>query len=289
MIDNFKKNLPIHFFYIVIFLIVAIIFIATGQWTDKPGFTSYLSNAATFTSLVLALIAIFYSFIANDSIGKNLGGVSEAVKQIDNLSSNIDNSIASIEEAKKTSEEIKENISKLVIDLNAKIISLESSVSDVKEFRDLLDNSIRDGFTKVANDINSLRSEKFDKSISEDIEFSNVTSFLLLQVMYLISYSCRKSKKFYFARIFNSEEESYFLLGVLGSLEYANKISVERYDNDQKSMKDWYFVFEKVNYEHEKIEFLLDKKIEESKSKDIWRAELNEALKNIDNFPQKND
>lgn len=281
--------MPVHFFYIVCFLICVIIFIASGQWTDKPGFTSYLSNAATFTSLVLGLVAIFYSFIANDSIGKNLGGVSEAVKQIDTLSSSINNSIASIEEAKKTSEIIKENISNLVSDLNSKISSLESSVSDVRQFRDLLDSSIKDGFTKVADDIKSLKSEKILNSNGKDLGFSTEASFLLLQVMFLISYACKNDKKFYFGRIFDSESESYFILGVIGSLDYSCSINIERYDHDAKSMKDWYFVFEKTNYDHEEISRIVNQKIDESDSKNIWREDLDKALRQIDKFPQKND
>ena len=60
-------------------LIIALI---TEKWSSKEGFTSYLSNAATLTSLLLGLVAIFYSFISNDSLSRGLGGITVVSKEI---------------------------------------------------------------------------------------------------------------------------------------------------------------------------------------------------------------
>lgn len=81
--DHTIEKLRLHFFYCAVILIMVIIAVATDRWTLQPKFTEFLSNAATMTSLVLGLVAIFYSFIANDGLSKSLGSigaVSEEVK-----------------------------------------------------------------------------------------------------------------------------------------------------------------------------------------------------------------
>ena len=72
---NETEKLALHFKYCAFILIMVIIAIATDRWTAQKDFTTYLSNAATMTSLVLGLVAIFYSFISNDSLSKSLGSI----------------------------------------------------------------------------------------------------------------------------------------------------------------------------------------------------------------------
>lgn len=54
----------------------------TDRWTDKANFTVFLSNAATLTSLVLGVIAIFYSIIANADLSKSLGNIGRVSDEI---------------------------------------------------------------------------------------------------------------------------------------------------------------------------------------------------------------
>ncbi len=78
------EKLRIHFSYCITMLVMVIIAIATDRWTSQQNFTEYLTNAATLTSLVLGLVAIFYSFIANNGLAKSLGNintVSDSVAQ----------------------------------------------------------------------------------------------------------------------------------------------------------------------------------------------------------------
>lgn len=75
-------KLQIHAMYLITGLVIAIIFLATGMWTPQPKFTEYLSNAATFVSVVLGLVAIFYSFVSNDSLSKSLGSITNVTEQI---------------------------------------------------------------------------------------------------------------------------------------------------------------------------------------------------------------
>lgn len=68
-------RLALHFKYCALISALVIIAVATDRWTQKSDFTTYLSNAATMTSLLLGVVAIFYSFVSNDSLSRNLGSM----------------------------------------------------------------------------------------------------------------------------------------------------------------------------------------------------------------------
>lgn len=68
-------RISLHFKYCALILVMIIIAVATDRWTAQKDFTTYLSNAATMTSLVLGLVAIFYSYISNDGLSKSLGSI----------------------------------------------------------------------------------------------------------------------------------------------------------------------------------------------------------------------
>ncbi|WFR77572.1 hypothetical protein P9875_17775 [Janthinobacterium rivuli] len=76
------EKLKLHFAYLVVILVFSMILLATGQFTPKEKFTEYLSNAATLVSVVLGLVAIFYSFISNDGLSKSLGSINNVSEQI---------------------------------------------------------------------------------------------------------------------------------------------------------------------------------------------------------------
>ena len=78
--DDSNSRLVLHlkynFAYITLILLVALLVVIAHKWTPQPRFTEYLSNAATLASLLLALVAIVYSFVSSESISKSLGQIS---------------------------------------------------------------------------------------------------------------------------------------------------------------------------------------------------------------------
>lgn len=78
-------RLKLHFKYSVVIAVMLLIFTATEKWSGNDDFTTYLSNAATMTSLLLGVVAIFYSFISNDGMSRSLGSiatVSDEVREV---------------------------------------------------------------------------------------------------------------------------------------------------------------------------------------------------------------
>jgi hypothetical protein len=119
-------KLRIHFFYCTVILVLTIIAIATDRWTLQPRFTEFLGNAATMTSLVLGLVAIFYSFIANDSLSKSLGSIGSVSESISSVR---DQLIRQIEHGSETAKNV-QNSAKLI---ESTSIGLENSLSSFKE------------------------------------------------------------------------------------------------------------------------------------------------------------
>ncbi len=76
------KTDRIHFSYITAFLILAIIGLITIKWGAIKELTEYITFALTLTSLVLALLAIVYSFFSNSSMTRNIANLEEASKKI---------------------------------------------------------------------------------------------------------------------------------------------------------------------------------------------------------------
>jgi hypothetical protein len=79
----------IHFFYVSANLGAIIVMLMTISWTPEPSFTSYIGNAATLTSLVLAVVAIFYSYISNNNLQQSLGNIASVATSVEKSESNI--------------------------------------------------------------------------------------------------------------------------------------------------------------------------------------------------------
>lgn len=80
--NNNCDKLALHFKYCAFIALMVVIAVSTDRWTDKQGFTTYLSNAATMTSLLLGVVAIFYSFISNDSMSRSLGSITTVSSEV---------------------------------------------------------------------------------------------------------------------------------------------------------------------------------------------------------------
>lgn len=79
---NERENLALHFKYFAFIAVSVVIIVATERWSSSKEFTTYLSNAATMTSLFLGVVAILYSFIANDGMARSLGSISTVADEV---------------------------------------------------------------------------------------------------------------------------------------------------------------------------------------------------------------
>ncbi|WP_141246949.1 hypothetical protein [Halomonas salipaludis] len=84
-----KNNLSIHFKYTTGILSGVIILLLTRDLASIPRLQEYIAFALTFSSLLLALIAIVYSFLSNESLSISLNKINTSAEEISKLSSSI--------------------------------------------------------------------------------------------------------------------------------------------------------------------------------------------------------
>ncbi|UPG83986.1 hypothetical protein L2Y94_11515 [Luteibacter aegosomatis] len=76
------ERLRLHFIYCGILAVLVIINLSVLYWMGVPDFTTYLTNVATITSLMLGLVAIIYSFVANSGLAQSLGSLGAISREI---------------------------------------------------------------------------------------------------------------------------------------------------------------------------------------------------------------
>ena len=159
---NEKNSInSLHYRYMIFMLLAATVFLMTDRWTGKGDFTQYLSNAATMTSLLLGVIAIFYSFISNNTMSSSLGSISEVSKDVrevgDQIAEYHENS-ASLMTAGQKSTAAMENFSKhissnltefhaLLKDMDTKNIAMRDMMASMPTKMDQLEEK----FNKVSS------------------------------------------------------------------------------------------------------------------------------------------
>jgi hypothetical protein len=77
-----ESTKTIHFAYIVAILLAIIIGLMTVEWGGIHDIVAYFGFALTLSSLVLALLAIVYSYFSNASFGQNISTLNAASREM---------------------------------------------------------------------------------------------------------------------------------------------------------------------------------------------------------------
>jgi hypothetical protein len=142
--DQSIDKLRLHFIYCSVILVLVIIAIATDRWTLQPKFTEFLSNAATMTSLVLGLVAIFYSFIANDSLSKSLGSIGTVSEEVKSSREQIARQITAGEQTTKAAERSAILIESASTTIGSNLSTLSETLSAIQQHTEFLRGSLGD-------------------------------------------------------------------------------------------------------------------------------------------------
>ena len=186
-VSMMEEKIPVYWAVIGGLVLIAI-FDVTTKLGNKPDVIQYIGFAGTITSLVLGVIAIFYSIISNTRSSENIGELKGATKEISDgakivssVADRINNSLHSIEE-------ISQNINKKFDDLPGHIDKVDSSVKELKE---LYETNIQKSVSKE-NDI-----ELNKENISEEfvLNFIERSSFSGLQFLYAAVLAKKKGIK----------------------------------------------------------------------------------------------
>jgi len=201
--DSEKPRLVLHFFYCTVFLVFCLVLVATDRWTEKNNFTEYLTNAATMVSLVLGLVAIFYSFIANDGLSKSLGNISQVSSEVAQTKGEISEYLKLTREAVKAGEKSEETMRSVSSGVNATLSSLSAAMDAINTQTNKLHESmdaLPTRFDKLETTIKETNRKLGEKGVApsttppkaDKSAIGNVTRFLEISSLSanLFTYAC---------------------------------------------------------------------------------------------------
>ncbi|PFN09331.1 hypothetical protein [Bacillus cereus] len=115
------------FYYIVGFLVALLIFVIAGRLADNTEVVAYVGFAGTIVSILLAVIAIIYSFYQSSTY--------------ENANSKLDNSANKIQEATTKLSNVSE-IESMMREFKKEVISLKGSMEDLKSSVGRVDDGV---------------------------------------------------------------------------------------------------------------------------------------------------
>lgn len=190
------------FTYWIIILVLFIIGLATTKCAENDTILNYISFAGTITSILLALIAIIYSFVQNftnvtlnqklidtadkietatQKVNSSLSGIDDAATKLENVSVSVANATTNIDKSseniKKISEKIDETMEGFTKSSDEVFLRFECVTSEIQETMNERLESANSGILNVSKQISELR-EMSQKSQSSNI-ISDTSSSLI--------------------------------------------------------------------------------------------------------------
>lgn len=159
------STLALHFKYCAAIALLVIIAIATERWSANPQFTVYLSNAATMTSLLLGVIAIFYSFVSNDSLSRSLGSINTISSEVQGARQQIGSFVELSKESANASTQNAASLKIASLGITSSLASLDETLQAISGQND----AMRELLAALPSRIDQLESKvgDFAKSLGE--------------------------------------------------------------------------------------------------------------------------
>ena len=132
------EKLSLHFKYCGFIAVMVVVAIATERWSTSKDFTTYLSNAATMTSLLLGVVAIFYSFISNDGMSRSLGSITTVSTEVREIREEIGQFSKLTQDATRESQNNTVSVRNASSDLSQSLGSLSVTLGQLSKQSDSL-------------------------------------------------------------------------------------------------------------------------------------------------------
>lgn len=181
----------------MIWTIALLIFIVSGLLIVTPNgntISSYISFAASIASLILAVVAIFYSIISNQSFFQSIGVLNTIAENIKSNSETINCSISEFHE---------------------KSDNLIHRISDVPQSVEKLADGINSRLESIAIPDSNTPKKESNNSTKESFEKPSVGVTISL---YMIAQSIEHNKPFRTSDIFEDNGVEGYVNGVLGAI-----------------------------------------------------------------------
>lgn len=213
---------PLHLEYWIFILVLVIIAIFSYHHSGDTNLGGLIAFAASISSIILSVLAIFITILSNNSVGGMLHKVRDMHDTILSIPESIKESIADLKEATTELMAVNSEVNRSVNMLGGRLDDLENHLS-------LNDNKI-DTILNSVSSVNSTGSSNTVPPTEKMIEqFLNTISLNGLYLLYaFILYSERRKSGVFFLDQFAKNlfgVESSYLLGILVATSSVNIIS----------------------------------------------------------------
>lgn len=155
------------FYYIVGFLIIAIVFVFSGRLADNTLFVDYVGFSGTIVSILLAVIAIIYSFYQSSTYENATHKLDTSANKIEEAATKL----SSVSDVERVLKEFK----KEVTDIRSGISGLESIVQTVHSGVDSMNRSWESTKKELFKHEKPINKVEFTDTQNFDLEyFKNV-------------------------------------------------------------------------------------------------------------------
>jgi len=170
-----EEKYKVHFFYIIGILLAIIIGLISVEWAKIPYLVEYITFALTLSSLLLAILAIVYSMISNNTFSGLIEKLNSSAEYLQESSRKVSTGYDMILE---------------------KFQEIPSSINDVRESvyttHDLLKKATEESFKNTATEKESGSEEK--KPLTESL--LETTTIRGLETIFLLNQSYLRKKPF---------------------------------------------------------------------------------------------
>ena len=213
---------PLHLEYWIFILVLVIIVIFSYHHSGDTNLGGLIAFAASISSIILSVLAIFITILSNNSVGGMLHKVRDMHDTVLSIPESIKESIADLKEATTELMAVNSEVNRSVNMLGGRLDDLENHLS-------LNDNKI-DTILNSVSSVNSTGSSNTVPPTEKMIEqFLNTISLNGLYLLYaFILYSERRKSGVFFLDQFAKNlfgVESSYLLGILVATSSVNIIS----------------------------------------------------------------
>lgn len=249
--ENKYKNIIVHLSWIIGLLILVSIFIATFRLSDNASVIDFVGFASNLISLVLGLVAIFYSFVTSSQSSQSLGALTSASEQINEGAEKISDISTSVSSSL-------DSLSKVSTSLDVKLEQLLGHSLEVSKKVSELDKSFRDQFisnqSKTASksdskiDVDEEAVKSFFASLSPSGTYVTYAAYMSFKAGKVLSLKKLK-EAIYPAKLIENRVDVNYYWAVLVTLEALSFIESDmdvKEDDVQIKVKEINNVFRKV-------------------------------------------
>lgn len=131
----------LHYVYVILILILILVAFISYYHCDEQDLVSQVGFAASISSIILSVLAIFMTLLSNNSIGGMLHKVRDMHDAVNSIPKTLNESVSNLKDTTSDLRDINSDVNKSLSALGLKLQELENHLNENdKKFQEIVDN-----------------------------------------------------------------------------------------------------------------------------------------------------